>query len=314
MNALLPCGSDTCWVRVVGTILHADSMLARLLEDPTWLTRKYAAHGPDYTDILWPEQFPVERLKALREAYQAQGNPEGYAQEYLNEPIAIEEAFFNPDYFVDFDRDGNQTFLPNLEYFAAADFAISEDEKADYTAIVVCGLSPEGILYVVDAKRGRWDAEQIIEELVSTQLAWEPNIFTFETEKIDKAIGPFLDRHMGRMIAKYGPKASLNIERMTPSKKKILRARSIQGMHKARLVRYDMKAAWWDEFHTELLTIANSGPKGKHDHYFDAFAYIGLTIDKYFEALSPEEEAEEEYEMFVQEHGYDEGRNATTGY
>ncbi len=36
MNALIPCGSDTCSVRIVGTILHLDSMLQRLLDDPTW--------------------------------------------------------------------------------------------------------------------------------------------------------------------------------------------------------------------------------------------------------------------------------------
>ena len=42
---------------------------------------------------------------------------------------------------MDFERDGEQVFLPNLEFYAAADFAISEKEKADYTVIMVAGMS-----------------------------------------------------------------------------------------------------------------------------------------------------------------------------
>lgn len=43
MNALLPCGSKHCRVRIVGTILHLDAMLQRLMDDPTWKTRLYAS-------------------------------------------------------------------------------------------------------------------------------------------------------------------------------------------------------------------------------------------------------------------------------
>lgn len=307
MNALIPCGSDTCSVRIVGTILHLDAMLQRLMEDPTWATLRYEAHNHDFTEILWPEQFPKERLIEIRDGYIAQGDPEGYSQEYLNRPVSVENAFFNKDYFYDFERDGDNPLLPNLEYFAAADFAISEKEKADYTVILVAGMSPEGVLYVVDAKRGRWDADQIIEELITTQKHWKPNIFTFETEKIDKAIGPFLEREMMRR------RVYLNIHKETPGKSKVLRARSIQGMHKSGAIRYDKKASWYPDFESELLMVADSGPRGKNDDYFDAFAYIGKTVDLYYEAQSQEEIEEEEYERELDE-TMDLGRCAITGY
>ena len=238
----------------------------------------------------------------------AQNDPEGYSQEYLNKPVAIENAFFNKDYFFDFERDENGKWLkPNLEYYAAADFAISEKERADYTAIVVCGVDPEGMVYVVDAKRGRWDADAIISELISTQKMWQPVIFTFETAKIDKAIGPFLDREMMRR------RVYLNIVKMTPTQSKTMRARSIQALHKSGGIRYDREASWFPDFESELLTVADSGPRGKHDDYLDAFAYIGLTIDKYWEAMSDEELEDEEYEMELEAHG-NLGRNKVTGY
>jgi predicted phage terminase large subunit-like protein len=308
MNALIPCGSDTCLIRLVGTILHADSALQRLIEDPTWDHLFYEAHNPDFSEILWPEQFSQERLLAIRAGYEAQNDLSGYAQEYLNKPMAVESAFFNPDYFFDFERDDSGEWLrSNLEYFAAADFAISEKERADYTAIVVCGIDPKGMVHVVDAKRGRWDAEQIISELLATQKMWNPNVFTFETAKIDKAIGPFLN---SAMIER---RIYLNIVKMTPTQSKTMRARSIQAMHKAGMLRYDKKASWYPDFESELLTISESGPRGKHDDFFDAFAYVGLTIDQYFEAQSDEELEDEEYEEMYESY-HDMGRCASTGY
>jgi predicted phage terminase large subunit-like protein len=308
MNALMPCGSDSCWYRVVGTILHMDSMLQRLLEADSWKSLFYEAHNPDFSVILWPEQWPKERLLARRQEYLEQNNPEGYAQEYLNRPIAIENAFFNQDYFFDFERSDGKWLKPNLEYFAAADFAISEKERADYTAIVVGGMSPEGILHIVDARRGRWDADQIISELIATQKMWQPNIFTFETAKIDKSLYPFLIRECRRQNV-----FNMNIETMTPTQSKTMRAKSIQAMHKSGGIRYDKEASWFPDFHSELMMVADSGPRGKHDDYFDAFAYVGLTIDKYYEAYSDKEIEDEENESLFEDY-HDMGRCPTTGY
>lgn len=318
MNALIPCGSDTCRVRIVGTVLHLDAMLQRLLEDRTWKSLRYEAHNHDFSHILWPEQYPKERLLEIRRGYEAQGDSEGYSQEYLNRPVAIENAFFNKDYFYDFEREGKTVWirengqmkspqLPNLEFFAAADFAISEKEKADSTVIVVAGMSPEGVLYVVDVKKGRWDSERIIEELISTQKHWNPNIFTFETEKIDKAIGPFLERAMQQQ------KVYLNIVKMTPGASKIMRAASIQGMHKSGSVRYDRNAEWFPDFESELLMVSQSGPRGKHDDSFDAFAYIGKTVNQFWEAQTDEQIEEEEYEEAFEQFN-DLGRCHATGY
>ena len=194
MNALIPCGSDTCSVRIVGTILHMDSMLQRLLEDSTWKHLFYEAHNPDFSEILWREQWPEERLKLVRNAYEQQNNLDGYSQEYLNKPVAAGNAYFNPDYYYDFERDKDDNWIkPNLEYYAAADFAISEKEKADYTVIGVVGVDPGGVVHLVDIKKFRGDADVIIDELLATQKHYNPNVFTFETEKIDKAIGPFIE-------------------------------------------------------------------------------------------------------------------------
>jgi len=182
LNALLPCGSDNCLYRMVGTILHLDSMLNRLLANKVWKTKKFAAHGKDFTDILWPEKFSKERLKQIRDGYEEEGNLEGYNQEYLNNPIAEGNTYFRKQDFLEME---GADFEKEMVYFAAADFAISEKEKADYTVMMVAGIDHSGTIHIVDVRRGRFDSFEIIEELFSIQNRYKPEIFTFETEKID---------------------------------------------------------------------------------------------------------------------------------
>jgi len=283
-------------------------MLQRLLQDKTWASLWYEAHNQDFSEILWSEQFSKKRLLRIRDGYEAQNDLDGYSQEYLNRPIAEGNTYFSKDNFLDFDRhDDGRAIIPNLVYYAAADFAISESEKADYTVLMVAGMCPEGFLYVVDVRSGRWDSDAIIDELISVQKAWNPVVFTFETAKIDKALGPFLERRMRE------ERVYLNIDKVTPTKSKTMRGKSIQGMVKSRSVKFDKNTSWYPEVEGQLLTISDSGPRGAHDDFFDAFAWIGLTVHKYYEAQTDEETEEEEYQEELEAFS-PMGRSAVTGY
>ena len=309
MNALVPCGSDSCSIRVVGTILHLDSMLNRLISNKQWKHLFYEAEDGDFKDLLWPEKFSEETLRAIQQDYIEDGNPEGYSQEYRNQPVDIKRAYFKSDFFFDFDRDSDKEWIkPNLEYFAAADFAISEKEKADFTVIIVGGVDPSGVLHIVDVNRFKTeDGMMIIGELITTQKHWKPRLFTFEKGQIEKAIGAFLDKEM----LKQG--VFLPIEKITPTQSKTMRGRSIQAMHRSGAIKYDKQASWYDVFNAELMMVADSGPRGRHDDQFDAFAYLGLTIDQHFEAMSEEEEEEEAYDIAFDDF-HDQGRCSVTGY
>jgi predicted phage terminase large subunit-like protein len=304
LNALLPCGGDHCIYRMVGTILHLDSMLFRLINDPSWRTDLWQAHNKDFTELLWPEKFPRERLERIRLGYESQGNLEGYAQEYLNNPIMEGNTYFRKQDFIPMDDPDHEK---HMIYISAADFAISEKEKADNTVIITAGICDEGFLYIVDVRRGRIGSIDIIDELISVGRRYNPEIFTFETEKIDKAIGPFLDKEM-RKTGVY-----LNIDKVTPSKSKTTRGKSIQAMMKSGSVRFDKKADWYPDFETEMMTITPAGPKGKHDDQFDAFAYIGLTVHKFNEAPTTKEIEDEEWDDEFSDHLAD-GRCVMTGY
>jgi hypothetical protein len=100
-KALIPTGkAGELLTVVVGTILHADSLLARLLspEDfPGWIKRRYAAQvndqglpDPEGTVILWPEYWTAANLAQRRREIGSLA----FAQEYLNQPIDGETAIF----------------------------------------------------------------------------------------------------------------------------------------------------------------------------------------------------------------------------
>jgi predicted phage terminase large subunit-like protein len=300
-NALLPAGSDHCKIRMVGTILHLDSLLERLMNDSTWVSQRYAAHDEDFSWILWPEKFPQERLEMIRQGYINQGNAAGYYQEYLNVPIDPYNAYFRP---TDFQDMADEDYDAPKNYYAAADFAISSKQHADRTTIVVGGIDPDGYLSVVDLRIGRWDSKEIIDELISVQRMWDPEIFTVESGHIEKSIGPYLNEEM----LKTG--VFLNLHKEVPTQDKETRARSIQARMRAGGVKFDKEAPWYQELEDELLTF----PRGRHDDIVDAMAWLGLTLDKYSASPTQEEIEYDEWEAELDEYEADSGVNRTTGY
>lgn len=305
-GALLPTLSDSGIIRCVGTILHLDSLLERLLQDDTWLSRRFRAHNNDFSEILWPEKFDKETLEEIRRGYINQGFPEGYSQEYLNYPIDIENALFRKQDFVPM---AEEELNKRMVYYAAADFAIGEKEDSDYTVMLVGGMDDEGYLNIVDMRKGRFPADEIINEMMNIQKRYEPQVFIVETEKIDKALGPFLKREM------LESGVFINIERKTPTKDKIQRAASIAGRMRQGGVKFNKEADWFPELEDALMKVTRSGVRGTHEDELDAFAWLGLGIDEFYNAPTEEEFEEEEYQLALEESGlvFD-GRNATTGY
>lgn len=305
LNALLPCGGDDCLVRMVGTILHLDSMLNRLLHNKSWKTLKFSAHDNNYENILWPEKFSKERLMAIRANYEAEGNLEGYEQEYRNNPIAEGNAYFRKQDFIAMDAPDYES---HKLYVSSVDMAISEKEKADFTVFMVAGVDAAGVIHIVDVRKGRIGSKEIIDEMISIGRRYEPDPFIVETEKIDKAIGPFLEDEMRRTSV------FLNIVKKTPSKSKTTRGRSIQAMMRSGSIRFDKEADWYPDLEAELMTMTNAGAKGGRDDQFDAFAYIGMAVNMFRETPDNEELDDEEWESEYGDDYTGQGACIATGY
>ena len=301
LKALLPCGSDDCLYRFVGTVLHFDAFLERTLNDPNWVSRRFRAHADydDFSSLLWAEKFPEERLRAIRKTYEGQGMPEGYAQEYLNNPISEATSFFRKTDFLPMTEDDRKK---RKRFYALADFAISKSQRADSSAFAVVGLDDEGVLHVLDAYKAKLDAWEITEKVFQIQRDWKPELFGVEEEKIKKAIGPFLNREM----VKRGVFINFPDPPLVPSKDKTQRAASIQARMRAGGVRFDMEADWFPALQEELLRF----PRGAHDDYVDVLAWSGLLMDRMVNAESDQDIEDEEWNSGIEYVG----RSAICGY
>jgi predicted phage terminase large subunit-like protein len=302
LKALIPCGSDDCIIRIVGTILHMDSFLENILNDPTWVSRRYRAHNEDFSELLWPEKFSIERLQAIRDDYVKQGVPEGYSQEYLNYPIDEDNAYFRKEDFRAYDTDTLDEEL--LYFYSAIDFAITDKERSDFTVITTVGVDSQNNIYVVDVRRGRWDGLEIINEMFSVHKRYNPEIFTAEAGMIEKSLGAFIKEEMFRRGI------FLNLNPMVPVKDKQTRARSIQARMRAGGVFFNYDATWFQDLQQEMLRF----PRDVHDDMVDSLAWIGLTLDKQHEGLTPREKEDEDWEDLVSAFPTYEGQSAVTGY
>jgi hypothetical protein len=103
----------------------------------------------------------------------------------------------------------------------------------------------------------------------------------------------------------------VNIVLLKPSGDKLTRARSIQARMRSGACKFDKDAEWYQNFEDELLRF----PRDKHDDQVDAWAYLGLMLDRMWEAPTEEELEEEEYEAYIKDnYATDSGRSLTCGY
>lgn len=305
-NALMPVGADNARVRMLGTILHLDSLLERLITDTEggWLGRRFRAHRSfdDFGDLLWPEKWTEVRLRRERQRYIAAGNASGYSQEYLSQPVAEADSYFKkPDFRPMTDDDHAQP----KKIYASIDFALGGTQaRTDNTAIVLAGLDPSGILHVIDMYAARYDPLQAINKMFELQEIYDVDTWVVEDDNISKAIGPFLDQEMMKR------QLFLNLERIRPHKDKQARATSIQARMRAGGVHFNTEAPWFFELYNEMINF----PRGKTDDRVDALAWIGLVLNKMSPSKTREELDEIAWEEEMGLYDQEEGRSVVTGY
>ena len=325
-GALIPCVSSTGKIRIVGTILHLDSLLENLMpasqlvshrgvkslikEDLKeyssnvlpWRSVKYRAHTDNFKSLLWPEMKSAAEFRMQKDDYVRQGLADVYSQEMLNIPLDITDTFFKKTDFVPIKEEDRKK---NLVYYATCDLAVSQSQKADYSAFVVGGMDEDGRLYCKHVIKQRMDALEIVDTILMIQKIYKPVLFGLEQGTIQKAIGPYLNEEM----LKRGE--FINTVLLKPSGDKLTRARSIQARMRSGACKFDKDAEWYQGFEDELLRF----PRDKHDDQVDAWAYLGLMLDRMWEAPTDKELEEEEYEAYIHENNLNvSGRSLTCGY
>ena len=216
-------------------------------------------------DPLHPERYSLEQLEAIR----ATQDPWMWSALYQQAPTMEEGDYFKRE-DLEFYEDGE---LPTrLTYYSTWDFAISKKERADWTVGITAGVDQYGDLWLVDLKRGHWDAFEIVDEILDAWISYPIEVMGGEKGQIALALGPYLE-HEAEARQMY----DFAMEPLsTGNRDKVQRARSIQGMVRKRKVRIPKSAPWRKELVAELTAF----PNGEHDDIVDALAYLGLMLSE----------------------------------
>ena len=148
-------------VFVLGTILHDDSLIARLVSSKHYKNyRKLLYRALNKIDgqevSLWEEKWSVAWLKELQRT-----KPSTFAKEYQNDPVSGKEARFTRDQFrywsiedgqyVLFNRDGSiasKGSMRECKGAIACDLAWEEQKDKDFTVIMPLYITPNGELLI----------------------------------------------------------------------------------------------------------------------------------------------------------------------
>ena len=310
--------SRTGRIRVHGTILQEDSLLARLIKNETWVHLFYKAHAAfdDFSDLLWEAAWPEDRLRARRQEFIEDGDAAGYSQEFLNDPHDNSDRYLRREDFLpmsDADRE-----VPKV-FGVGCDFAVSKADRANRTSFTIGGKCVSNLLHIVDQRVDRWASMEVlpdgtklgwIEEMFLIERRWHPEFFWVEDGVIWKSI-----QHM--VYAEMRERDFfLTIVPIPPIKDKASRGRTLQKRHRAGAMRFDKQASWYPAYEHECLRFTGMS-EAILDDQFDSTAILALGFEQYTTRLEEEDFMEEE-ELSIRamntRRRHSDGRSLVTGY
>lgn len=302
--------------RVHGTILHDESFLSKLRKNESWTHLYYKAHRAfdDFSAILWPENWPEERLKGRQKEFIDAFDAAGYSQEFLNDPQDNAEAFLRKDDFISMNM---EDFESDKKICVGWDFAVSKADMANRTSCTVGGKDAKNLLHHLDFRVGRWSPSETKESVSRGELGWidvmfevderwSPDTHFVEGGVIWKAVEKLVQQEM------QSRDRFLNIVVLQPIKDKATRGRSFQKRHRAGATRWNTKAEGFEGAKQEMLKFTGTSA-ARLDDQFDSCATLSLGFDTVPLIEEQDFYSGEEMEMENQFIAKKKGRNSQTG-
>jgi len=298
-KAVMKVGGKYTVTIVIGTILHYDSLLARLLKQPGWTGKKWQAvirwsssplweqwesifsnpapaeaekeadqffadHREDMlkdTQVLWPQVEPYEDLMKMR----VSDGPAFFDSEKQNEPIDPDDCLFQEGWFSFCDEENIALGLSRGEYrgfYCAVDPSMGHaSRKSDPSAILIGGVRENGVIDVLEADIQKRHPDRIMEDLFQYHENYQFDRIVIEEVQFQEL---FKDQ-----VVKEGAKRGiyLAVTGVRPHADKTLRISKLQPHIKNGLIRFRKR----DRI---LLDQLKYFPKADHDDGPDALEML----------------------------------------
>jgi phage terminase large subunit-like protein len=148
-----------CQVFVIGTILHYDGLLAKLLDEDKFkrfVKRRYEAVDQEWhpESVLWPAKWDIDSLHEK----EADIGSVMFNQEFRNLPISADTQVFQEEWMIRHAYTREELRMRELagEVFTKVTYydpAISQKKRADFFAGVTLAIDSKGFLLVTRAEQ-----------------------------------------------------------------------------------------------------------------------------------------------------------------
>lgn len=258
-------------IRIHGTILHEDALLARLMKNKMWKMLFFKAHKSysDFSELLWPERWTASDLRARQIEFEEDDDSAGYSQEFLNTPLDTNQRYLRQSDFIPMNEDDYEI---QKKFYCGVDFAFSKKTTANHTSFTVGGVCVRNLVHHVDEHRERMDTLEVVDKFFEINRRWNVEAFFVPAGKDWLSVEPVLRREM------YTRNIPLLIEVIPDNTDKAIKARVYQKKHKAGFCRYDKRADWYPAYEAELLSFTGI-TEAKSDDQLDSTAILHRGIE-----------------------------------
>lgn len=274
-GAVVPSMDKEGRVVVIGTILHYDSLLCKMLSSDKYTEYAKKTYRA-ITDgkALWPEHLSYEELDKIKKDYIEKGQGYLFYQEYQNDPVSDENRKFKIEkfkYYDDKDLEGKQVST-SVTY----DRAYSLDKTADFTGKIVLSVDRENNWYIRQATRLKVLEKDLITDIFDTKDYFSPQKIGIEQKAYEYTIKPALEDEMKKRNNFF------LIEELKDGG--TAKTKRIEGL----LPRFEAGTIFFKRDQIDLIDELITFPRGVHDDLADGLAHQ-LTL-----AQMPEGEWNEE--------------------
>jgi len=259
-GALIPSLSDNGRVIVIGTVLHFDSLLSKMLSDDRYTEydkKTYAAVMDG--KALWEEHQSLEDTENLKKQYAEKGLIDQFYREYMNKIISSENQKFKLEMFKYYtDNDIDKKVLNN---YITIDRAYSTDKVSDGTAIIVNSVDRENKWYIRVAQWFKGNELELIQLIFDLHKFWKPERMGMEQLAFENTLKPHLEEEMRKRNYFFVIEALKH--------QQVAKEKRIESL----IPRFASGSIYIKREHTELIDQLTQFPRGRHDDLPDALAY-----------------------------------------
>ena len=244
--------SEDTPIVVIMQRLHEDDLSGFLLEGGSgdeWEHINLPAINDDGSP-LWPEKHSVERLKAMETA-----DPYTFAGQYMQRPAPLGGGLFKDSWWQYY-----KVAPVTLWRCLYADTALKTKEENDYTVLQIWGKTADHKIILLDQKRGKWEAPELLTNTVSF---WNKHkavagMGTLRSAKIE-------DKASGTGLIQQLPGKGIPVDAIQRNIDKVTRAQDGGPYIASGMVYIPEDAEWVSDYVAEFSAF----PNGKHDDQID---------------------------------------------